>query len=107
MKFRSRLLAGFATALFFPVAVLATETAAPAKTEAATPAKEVAKQAAAPKKADANCTKMTGTRIKSSRQKDCEKASNRPLKSFTAEELASTGETDLAKALSELDPSVQ
>jgi hypothetical protein len=104
MKFRSGLLTALALALFAPVAVMAADTATPA-TEAA---KEPAKEKAAPKKADANtCGQVTGTRIKSPKQADCVKVSNRPIRSYSAEDLQNTGETDLAAALRQLDPSIR
>lgn len=48
------------------------------------------------------CGEITGTRIRSNLN-DCEPVGV-PLKSFTAEELQSTGELDMVEALRQLDP---
>ena len=104
MKFRSRLLAVTVAALLMPVAALAADTTqaekAPA-TEKAEPKKAEATAAAA------TCDKVTGSRIKPTKETSCEKASNRPIRTYTADELLNTGETDLAAALRKLDPSFQ
>jgi hypothetical protein len=102
MKFRSRLLAMTVAALLMPVAALAADTT---QTE-----KEPAREKAEPKKAEAaaaTCDKVTGSRIKPTRETSCEKASNRPIRTYTADELRNTGETDLGAALRKLDPSFQ
>ena len=105
MKFRSRLLAVLVTALFIPIASAAADEA---KTDAANTEKALAKEKAEPKKAEAvACGKITGSRIRSSKATDCEKASNRPIRIYTAEELKNTGEFDTAEALRTLDPSIQ
>ncbi len=100
MKFRSRLLAVLAAALLMPIATVAADAG---KAE-----KEPAREKVEPKKDEtAACDKVTGTRIKPTRETSCEKASNRPIRTYTADELRNTGEIDLAAALRRLDPSIQ
>jgi len=48
------------------------------------------------------CGEITGTRIRTDRE-ECAPV-GLPLKSFSAEELQSTGELDMAEALRQLDP---
>jgi hypothetical protein len=50
------------------------------------------------------CEQVTGSRIRSSTRKDCEPL-GQPMRSYSAEELRSTGEMDLSEALRQLDPS--
>ena len=50
------------------------------------------------------CSQVTGSRIRSSTRKDCEPL-GQPFRSYSAEELQSTGEMDLSEALRQLDPS--
>jgi hypothetical protein len=105
MKFRSRWLAVFVAAMLMPFAAVAADAE---KAEAAKTEKTAAKEKAEPKKAEAvACGKITGSRIKSSKAMACEKASNRPVRIYTAEELRNTGEFDTAEALRTLDPAVQ
>jgi hypothetical protein len=99
MNFRLRIVAAFAAVLLAPVAVLAADEA-PATRPAA-------KEASEPKKTDAACKAATGTRIRPKKQTSCEKAANLPLRSYSAEELQSTGHIDLVEALRELNPAVQ
>ena len=84
--------------------VIATDTqAAPAPASA-----PVAKQAPASDKralSEANCVRQTGSRI---RQRDAKSACNGQLgRSYTKDELDSTGHTNLADALRALDPAVR
>jgi len=68
----------------------------------------VAEQAPASDKrplSEANCVRQTGSRI---RQRDAKTACNgQPGRSYTKDELDSTGHTNLADALRALDPAVR
>jgi hypothetical protein len=50
------------------------------------------------------CDQVTGSRIRSATRKHCEPV-GQPMRSYSAEELRSTGEMDLSEALRQLDPS--
>jgi hypothetical protein len=105
MKFRSTLLTVLAAGLLMPAAVLAEETAKPAKE--ATAEKAEAKKAEVKKADSAKCAEVTGSRIKPTKTGDCQTVSNRPIRTYTSEELQNTGEMDLASALKSLDPSIR
>jgi hypothetical protein len=49
------------------------------------------------------CDQVTGSRIRSNTRRDCEPL-GQPFRSYSAEELQSTGEMDLSEALRQLDP---
>ena len=61
----------------------------------------------APKKAPepAKCTHAPGSHIKLAKPEDCKKAARGPYRSYSKEDLESTGETNVADALRKLDPS--
>ena len=50
------------------------------------------------------CEALTGTRIRTKATGEC-RPSTTPFKSYSAEELRSTGEADLGNALRQIDPS--
>lgn len=84
MKHRSGLIAGMAS--LFLAAGIAAEEAAP------------------PKKEEAKCTQVPGSHIRLAKPEDCSKAARGPYRSYSKEDLESTGETDVAEALRKLDP---
>jgi hypothetical protein len=53
------------------------------------------------------CVQVTGSRIVRPHNRTHCADSSMPLKTFSAEEIQSTGETDLASALRRLDPAFQ
>lgn len=91
MNIRTLLLAA---ALTLPVGALAEDTAKPAEQEQAT-------EAAPVKKAKA-CPASAATRIKAKPEEGC--AGPKPFRSYSAEDLQTTGKIDVAEALRELDP---
>jgi hypothetical protein len=52
------------------------------------------------------CDQVTGSRIRGRDRGSCEPVGH-PFRSYSAEELAATGEIDLVEALRQLDPSFQ
>lgn len=86
--------------------VIATDAkAAPAPAPAPAPVAEQAPASGKPPLSEANCVRQTGSRI---RQRDAKSACNgQPGRSYTKDELDSTGHTDLADALRALDPAVR
>ena len=69
------------------------------------PVAEQAPASGKPPLSEANCVRQTGSRI---RQRDAKSACNGQLgRSYTKDELDSTGHTDLADALRALDPAVR
>jgi len=95
MTIRSGIITAFAVALVAPLgAVLAADANAP---------KGEAKEKVEAKKEEAKCDTAPGSRI---RQKaaDCKKSAKQPYRSYSKDELDSTGETDINEALRKLDP---
>ncbi len=96
MKYRHALLAATVAALLSPLAMSAEEAGKKAAEEK-------------PQKVEAvDCQTITGSRIKASKPaKDkagkCA-ASSSPTRTYTKEDLEMTGQTDLADALRQLDP---
>jgi hypothetical protein len=85
-----------------PAAVTATGNASADKTKATTKVKAADKEK---KKQEQNCTTTTGTRIRREPPADC--ASMPGQHTYTAEEIASTGEMNVSDALRKLDPRLQ
>ena len=117
MKLRNLILAVGLVGLLAPAAVLAADTEATPATAA--PAEKSADNTAAPKedtkeaekpapkakpKSSALCARSTGSILRPSAKNGCT-ASTLPMRSFTQDELQSTGEIDIATALRKLDPS--
>jgi hypothetical protein len=98
----SATLTSFAIALLLPLGAVAAEPAAPTQTPAAA---QAAAQATAAKagKDEKSCEKSTASRIRKSNPKDCGKDAQ-PIRSYSREEIESTGQTDTAEALRRLDP---
>jgi hypothetical protein len=90
MKHRSALIAVMAS-LFMAAAIAGPE----AKKEE--PQKKAAPEAA-------KCTQAPGSHIRLAKPEDCSKAARGPYRSYSKDELDSTGETDLGEALRKLDP---
>jgi len=88
MKFRAQILAIAAAALLAPLAAMSADTKDEPKAE----------------KPAATCQQVTGSRIKPRDATSCDKSSNRPFRSYSAESLQETGEIDLVEALRKLDP---
>ena len=91
-----------------PAASTAVEPVVATDAKTATAPAPVAEQAPASDKrplSEANCVRQTGSRI---RQRDAKTACNgQPGRSYTKDELDSTGHTNLADALRALDPAVR
>ncbi len=100
MNCRTGLIAGMAS-LFMVAGIASAEDAATPAADAR-PTKAEPQKKAAPEAA--KCTQAPGSHIKLAKPEDCEKAARGPYRSFSKEELESTGETDLGEALRKLDP---
>lgn len=97
MNIRSGIVAAMAVALIAPLAVVhAADTASAPKA--------AAKEKGEAKKEEAQCDVAPGSRIKQSKAVDCKKISKQPFRSYSKEELDTTGETNVAEALRKLDP---
>jgi len=96
MKYRAGLIAGMVS-LFIAAGVANAEETADAKPKKEEPQKKAAPEAA-------KCTQAPGSHIKLAKPEDCSKAALGPYRSYSKEELESTGETDLGEALRKLDP---
>jgi hypothetical protein len=97
MNIRTGILATCTAVLLAPLATLAADTTTKAAPEAK-PKTAVAEQ----------CQQLTGSRIRPSKTDSpktntCKQSSN-ALRSYSSEDLQSTGETNLAEALRKLDP---
>jgi hypothetical protein len=93
MKYRSGLIAGMAS--LFMVAGIASAEDAAAPAADAKPTKE------------AKCTVAPGSHIRLAKPQDCARAAHGPYRSYSKEELDTTGETSVADALRKLDPSIR
>lgn len=91
-----------AAALLMPLGALAAETAAPPTDP---PAKEAPK-AHVTKKPVEDCRETAATRIHKNKPGECAK-STQPTRTYTKEDLDSTGQTDTGEALKRLDPRFQ
>jgi hypothetical protein len=97
MRIRSGIVSAFAVALIAPLgAVQASDTATAPKADA--------KEKVEAKKDDAQCDTAPGSRIRQAKPADCKKMAKQPFRSYSKEELDSTGETDINEALRKLDP---
>lgn len=92
MTIRTSFLVTAAAAMLAPFAVMASD--APTKD----------KDEAKAEKPVAECTQVTGSRIKARNAASCDRLANRPFRSYSAERLQETGEIDMADALRKLDP---
>ncbi|HMA10807.1 MAG TPA: hypothetical protein VKO83_02890 [Steroidobacteraceae bacterium] len=99
MKNRSLLAAGVAS-LFMVAGMASAE-----DTDDARPARQETQKKATPE--PAKCTHAPGSHIKLAKPGDCAKAARGPYRSYSRDELDSTGETNLADALRKLDPSIR
>jgi hypothetical protein len=105
MKFRSAVL-GAAAAMLLPVALQAADTASDKKEEAKPVAAADAKAAKVDGKSEdtrAKCEYVTGSRIRHVPPVDCEYATP-GLRSYSADDIANTGQIDMSEALRWLDP---
>jgi len=100
MKTRSRIIAAFAVALIAPMAATYA-----ADTESAP--KPAAKEKVEAKKEAAKCDVAPGSRVRQAKPEDCQKIAKQPFRSYSKEELDSTGETNVAEALRKLDPAIR
>jgi hypothetical protein len=123
MKLRNMILAIGVVGLLAPASLLAEDAAAtPATTTPATaaPAEKSADNTAAPKeeakeaekpaakakpKSSALCARSTGSILRPSPKSGCT-ASTQPMRTFTQDDIARTGEMNVASALRKLDPSI-
>jgi hypothetical protein len=103
MKYRSGLIAGMAC-LFTVAGTASAEDAAAPAADAKPTKEEVQKKAAAEA---AQCTVAPGSHIKLAKPQDCAKAAHGPYRSYSKEELDTTGEANLGDALRKLDPSIR
>jgi hypothetical protein len=101
MNFRMPVIAACTALLLASAAMLAAEA------EKAPAPKAAEKMSSEPAKTSASCKATTGTRIQSKKKDGCEKVASQPIRSYSAEELESTGKLKLAEALKELDPAVR
>lgn len=96
MTIRSAIISAFAVALVAPLAAVhAADTDAP---------KADAKEKVEVKKEEAKCDTAPGSRIRLGKAEDCKKLAKQPYRSYSKDELDSTGETDINEALRKLDP---
>jgi hypothetical protein len=101
MRSRSRIIAILAVVLLLPIGLQAADSEPAAKPKAEDkPAAEATTEAA--RKAEPKCEYITGSHIRRSPKVKCEDGSP-GLRVFTADDLQSTGETDLHEALRKLD----
>ena len=103
MKYRNGLIAGMVS-LFMAAGIASAEDAATPAADAK-PAKAEPQKKAAPEAA--RCTQAPGSHIKLAKPEDCTKAARGPYRSYSKDELDSTGETNVADALRKLDPSIR
>ena len=96
MRIRSGIVTAFAVALIAPLGVQASDTEAAPKADA--------KEKVEAKKDEAKCDAAPGSRIRQAKPADCKKLAKQPFRSYSKEELDSTGETDINEALRKLDP---
>jgi hypothetical protein len=90
-----------AIALLLPLGALAADPAAPAQSPAS--AQAAAQAVAAKARKDEKPCNATASRIRKSNPKDCGNDAQ-PTRSYSREEIESTGQTDTAEALRRLDP---
>ncbi len=90
MTTRTGMLAAGLAALLAPLAVLANDAPKAAAPEAGKKAEPV------------RCETLTGSRIRPRKETGCQ--ANRPLRTFTKEQLDLTGNIDIIEALRDLDP---
>ncbi len=107
-------LAALTAALLLPLSAFAADPVAPPANTAAKPAPtetetktatETRTKDAEAKKAEAKCEQSTSSRIRKSKE-DCGKDAS-PTRSYSKDEIESTGQTDTGEALRRLDPRVQ
>jgi uncharacterized low-complexity protein len=108
MKIHSRFAVSVAMAVLATAVVQAEERAVPVKPDAkpaasAAAATEASVKPAETKPAEAKCEYVTGSRIRHDPPVDCGDGSP-GSRTFTSEELQSTGELTMAEALRKLDP---
>ena len=105
MRIRTRIITSLAIALLAPAGLV--HAADPAAAEA-TPAADagVAKKDAV-KKDEPVCTTAPGSRVRAAKPAECRKLAKQPYRSWSKDDLDSTGEANLADALRRLDPSIQ
>ncbi|RYZ63585.1 MAG: hypothetical protein EOP08_10655 [Proteobacteria bacterium] len=96
MKIRTTTLPALAATLLLPATLFAADEPAPAEAKAA---------AARAAKADLSCEPSARSRIRKARSLGCNDA--QPTRSYSREDLQSTGQFDSAEALRRLDPRFQ
>jgi hypothetical protein len=103
MSIRSGIIAAFAVALLAPLgAVRAGDTDTAPKAAA-----KENKENNEAKKEETKCDAAPGSRIKLSKPEECKKLAKQPFRSYSKEELDTTGEMDVGDALRKLDPAVR
>ena len=104
MKRHSGMLATFAAALLLPLGAMAAEPAEKPESQSPTETQVQDEQGKkAQKKAEKPCTTSTASRIRRDKADTCGKESQ-PTRTYSREEIESTGQTDTAEALRRLDP---
>ena len=101
MKRLSGTIAAIASALLLPAALQAADSEPAAKPKA-----EEEGTKAAPRKTEAMCEYVTGSRIRHDPPVSCD-SGTLGMRTFTGEDLRNTGETNIADALRKLDPRLQ
>jgi hypothetical protein len=99
MKYRTGLIAGMVS-LVMVTGIVGAEEAADAAPKKEEPRKKALPEA--PK-----CTQAPGSHIRLSKPEDCAKIARGPYRSYSKDELDSTGESDVGEALRKLDPRFQ
>jgi hypothetical protein len=103
MRIRTRFITSLAVALLAPAGLVHAGDAAAADAAPAADARPVKKDAL--KKDEPLCTTAPGSRVRAAKPAECRKLARQPYRSWSKEELDSTGETNVADALRRLDPS--
>jgi hypothetical protein len=105
MRIRTRIITSLAIALLAPAGVIhAGDSPAPEATPSAD-AKPEKKEAV--KKDEPVCTTAPGSRVRAAKPAECRKLAKQPYRSWSKDDLDSTGESNVADALRRLDPSIQ
>jgi hypothetical protein len=97
MKIRSFTLAAVASVLVLPVTLQAADASSPAAPKA-----DTRSSAASARKADTHCATTTQTRIRKSKTEGCNDVPS--TRTYSREDLESTGQFDTGEALKRLDP---
>jgi hypothetical protein len=105
MRIRTRFITSVAVALLAPAGLIHAGDTAATHATPATDASPVKKEAA--KKDEPICTTVPGSRVRAAKPEACRKLAKQPYRSWSKEDLDSTGEANVADALRRLDPGIR